>query len=263
MKICMAQMSMTDNMDENLKKSLHFCREASGSDLLIFPEIQLTPFFPQYPGKNVDRYVTNVEDRNVTALCEQAKHSRMFLSPNMFIEEDGKRSDCSLWITPDGQIEGSASMVHIYQGEKFCEKDYYSPSEDGFKVFDTPFGKVGIVICFDRHIPESIRTCSLMGADLVIIPTANTKKEPLEMFEWEIRVQAMQNSVFIAMCNRVGKEDEMEFAGESLVADPCGNLVIKAGDREQLVAADIDLSAARKKKEEIPWLTLRRKELYL
>ena len=123
----------------------------------------------------------------------------MFLSPNMFIEEDGKRSDCSLWITPDGQIEGSASMVHIYQGEKFCEKDYYSPSEDGFKVFDTPFGKVGIVICFDRHIPESIRTCSLMGADLVIIPTANTKKEPLEMFEWEIRVQAMQNSVFIAM----------------------------------------------------------------
>ena len=75
-----------------------------------------------------------------------------------------------------------------------------TPSEDGFKVFDTPFGKVGIVICFDRHLPESIRTCTLKGAQLIIIPTANTLAEPLEMFEWELRVQAFQNNVFVAMC---------------------------------------------------------------
>ena len=63
------------------------------------------------------------------------------------------------------------------------------PSEDGFKVFDTPFGRVGIVICFDRHLPESIRTCALLGAALVIVPTANCKAEPMELFGWEIRVQ--------------------------------------------------------------------------
>ena len=119
-------------------------------------------------------------------------------------------------------------MVHIYQGEKFYEQDYYKPSEDGFQTFDTPYGRVGIVICFDRHIPESIRTCALKGADLVIIPTANTEEEPMELFEWEIRVQAMQNAVFVAMCNRVGREDAMDFAGQSLVADPYGNLVVKA-----------------------------------
>ena len=97
-------------------------------------------------------------------------------------------------------------MVHVFQAPQFYEVDYYTPSEDGFKVFDMPFGRVGIVICFDRHLPESIRTCSLLGAALVIVPTANCKAEPMELFEWEIRVQAMQNSVFVAMCNRVGLE---------------------------------------------------------
>ena len=72
-------------------------------------------------------------------------------------------------------------MVHIAQAENFYEQDYYTPSDDGFKVFDTEFGKVGIVICYDRHLPESIRTCVLKGADLIIIPTANTKSEPMEM----------------------------------------------------------------------------------
>ena len=79
-------------------------------------------------------------------------------------------------------------MEHIAQNKNFYEQDYYTPAKDEFKVFSTPFGKIGIVICFDRHLPENIRTCALKGADLVIVPTANTKAEPMELFEWEIRV---------------------------------------------------------------------------
>ena len=89
----------------------------------------------------------------------------------------------------------------------------------GFKVFETEFGKLGIVVCFDRHYPESIRTEALKGADLILIPTVNTKAEPSEMFEWEVRVQAFQNSTIIAMCNRVGAEGDMDFSGESIVVD--------------------------------------------
>ena len=84
----------------------------------------------------------------------------------------------------------------------------------------------------------------------------------MELFEWEIRVQAMQNSVFVAMCNRVGLEGEMDFAGESLVADPYGSLVCKADDKEQLVTVDLDRSEAVRKQEKIPWLKLRRPEWY-
>lgn len=136
-------------------------------------------------------------------------------------------------------------------------------TDDGFKVFDTPHGKVGIVICYDRHLPESIRTCVLMGAELVIIPTANLTTEPMEMFEWEVRVQAMQNSVFIAMCNRVGTEGELTFAGESIVCDPNGNVIAKAGAEEELLTCDIDLSEAARIRNAKPYFATRRKEFYL
>lgn len=101
-------------------------------------------------------------------------------------------------------------------------------------------------------MPESIRSCALKGADLIIVPTANTKVEPMEMFEWEMRVQAMQNQVFIAMCNRVGTEDKMQFAGESIVIDPRGKVLAKADDREQLLVCDIDLQEV--KKSEAVWI---------
>ena len=154
-------------------------------------------------------------------------------------------------------------MVHIAQAKQFYEQDYYTPSNDGFKVFDTEYGKVGIVICYDRHLPESIRTCTLMGAELIIIPTANTKAEPLEMFEWEIRVQAMQNQVFIAMCNRVGVEGSMEFAGESIVVDPMGNVLTKADHTEQLVVCSVDLEKSALLKKQVPYLGTRRPQWYL
>ena len=152
---------------------------------------------------------------------------------------------------------------NIAQAEQFYEQDYYTPSDDGFKVFNTPFGRVGIVICYDRHLPESIRTCTLMGAQLVIIPTANTKAEPMEMFEWEIRVQAMQNQVFIAMCNRVGKEGDMDFAGESLVVHPSGDVICKADDKERLVCCEIDLAESNAWRAKKPYIPTRRPECYL
>lgn len=262
MKLAMAQMSMSGSMDVNLKKSLRMIETARGCDLLFFPEIQLTPFFPQYPGRNVDAYVLRQEDAPVQALCAAARSAGLYLSPNVYLEQAGRRYDTSLWVNPQGRIEGCAKMVHIAQAHQFCEQDYYTPSDEGFRVFDTPFGRVGIVICYDRHLPESVRTCTLMGADLILIPTANTAAEPMELFEWEIRVQAMQNSVFIAMCNRVGTEDEMEFAGESLIADPNGALVVKAGAEEGLITTELDLLQARVIRSRRPYLATRRPEWY-
>lgn len=185
------------------------------------------------------------------------------MSPNVYLEADGKRYDTSLWIDPCGELKGTAKMVHIAQAEQFYEQDYYTPSPDGFKVFDTPLGKVGIVICFDRHLPESIRTCALMGAQLVIIPTANTEAEPMELFEWEVRVQAMQNQVFVAMCNRVGLENKMDFAGQSIVVHPSGDVIVKADNKQRLVTCDIDLAEVELWRGKRPYISTRRKDMYL
>ncbi len=260
----MAQMRMTDSVTDNLEKTYAFVEQAADSDLLFFPEIQATPFFPQYPAQDVEKY-RFTEDHPAIARLEQAsKEHDLILSPNFYMKgEDGKSFDRNLWITPGEGYVDSASMVHVYQAENFYEVDYYTPSEDGFKVFDTPYGKVGIVICFDRHIPESIRTCALKGADLILIPTANTAEEDMEFFEWEVRVQAMQSGVFLAMCNRVGREGNMTFAGESIVVDPKGNVLLKADDAEQLITLDLDLSEAEAFRKARPWNDLRTPQFYL
>lgn len=263
MKLSLIQMSISKDLNKNLEKSLEFCDKAQGSDLVFFPEIQLCPFFPQYKGKDVSKYCLKENAMEITDFCKKAAQYHYYLSPNVYMELNGKRYDTSLWINPKGKIVDYAKMVHIAQAKQFYEQDYYTPSDDGFKVFDTPHGKVGIVICYDRHLPESIRTCALMGAQLIIIPSANTKAEPMELFEWEIRVQAMQNQVFIAMCNRVGTEGEMVFSGESLVAAPDGSLICKADDKEQILSCEIDLEEATWLREKVPYIATQRKEWYL
>lgn len=262
MKIALAQMSIKKEISENLNKSLHYCDMAKNCELIFFPEIQLTPFFPQYHNINVDSYCMNIESDVLHRFCQKAKEHNYYVSPNLYLELEGEKYDASVWISPEGKIQDIAKMVHIAQNVNFYEQDYYTPADDGFKVFPTPFGNVGIVICFDRHIPESIRTCALKGANLIIVPTANTKAEPMEMFEWEMRVQAMQNQVFIAMCNRVGTEDKMEFAGESIVIGPRGEVIAKADDKEQLLICDIDLDEVKKVRSGVDYLSLRRPGIY-
>ena len=264
MRIGMAQMSMESDIEANFQKSLAFMRDAArqGVDIICFPEVQLTPFFAQYEKIDVSRYVIVKNSRYISEMKSLCKETGIYACPNFYIEENGKRYDMSLLIDDNGSIIGEQKMVHIAQCEYFYEQDYYTPSEEGFQVFDTKFGKIGIVVCFDRHYPESIRTEALRGAELVIIPTANTIAEPSELFQWEVRVQAFQNSVNIAMCNRVGKEDKMVFSGESVVCNYDGDIISVAGLDEILLISEVDLSAALEKRKKKPYTSLRRPDLY-
>ncbi|MGN1023872.1 MAG: carbon-nitrogen hydrolase family protein [Lachnospiraceae bacterium] len=264
MRIALAQMHMTDSREENLRASLEYIGAAkrAGADLVLFPEVQLSPFFAQYPGKEREPFAMTMEDPCVQKILEACRREKIWASPNFYLKQDGKYFDTSLLVDDRGEIAGRQTMVHIAQAPCFYEKDYYTPSEDGFHVFATPFGKIGIVICFDRHYPESIRTEALLGADLVLIPTANTDAEPEEMFQWEVRVQAFQNSVFAAMANRTGREGNMTFDGLSLVCGPDGELLALGGREKELVLADLDLSRAGARRQAKPYTDLRRPEWY-
>lgn len=257
-------MQMSSDMEENYHRSINLIRNAAekGASLICFPEIQLSPFFPQYPDLEVDRFVLKPDSKYIRGIRDACQEHHIFAAPNFYVEEHGKRYDMSMLVDAQGQIIGRQKMVHIAQCDQFYEQSYYTPSEEGFSVFDTPIGRIGIVVCFDRHYPESIRTEALRGADLIVIPTANTTAEPSDLFQWEIRVQAFQNSVNIAMCNRVGREDEMEFSGESMIANYAGEAVAMASTEEELLIADIDLPGASKMRHKRPYTTLRRPNLY-
>ena len=221
MKIALCQMENKGSVQENLEGSLRAVREAAPqhTDLILFPEVQLTEFFPQYPGKDVSRYRVRIDSEIVKAFCDVAREHQIMVVPNLYLEEHGKAYDASLLIQEDGTVTGVQKMGTWAQADKFLSRIIIH-----LPMMDLRWPHDGIwedrsAICFDRHYPESIRTEALMGADLILIPTVNTKAEPSEMFEWELRVQAFHNSVFIAMCNRVGMEGEMDFSGESIIVD--------------------------------------------
>ena len=264
MKIALAQMKVSPDLGTNYRESLRWIREAAekGADLICFPEIQLSPFFPQYPDRNADAYLLRLDHEYIKGICEACREYRVFAAPNLYIEEGEKQYDMSLLIDDLGKIVGKQKMVHIAQLPNFYEQSYYTPSEDGFSVFETRLGKIGIVVCFDRHYPESIRTEALKGADLVIIPTANTIAEPAELFQWEIRVQAFQNSVNIAMCNRTGTEDGMTFSGASIVSNYNGELLALAGSEETLLLSEVDMHGTEMTRKVKAYTSLRRKNLY-
>ncbi len=266
MKLALVQNQNKGSFEKNLEYSIEKIKEAAktGADLVVFPEVHLTEFFAQYPGRDVSSYARDLDSDVVKRFCEVCKEQQIMAVPNIYLRENGACYDASLLIDKNGEILGVQKMVHIAYADKFFETDYYTPSDDGFKVFDTEFGRIGIVVCFDRHYPESIRTEALLGADLILIPTANTLQEPMELFEQEIRVQAFQNCVYVAMANRVGKEDEMDFVGESLVADPEGRTAYKADDSEGIVVVDLgDIRCAGEIREKKPYTSLRRKEWYV
>ena len=265
MRLALVQMPNYGSVKLNLNRSLQAIETASeqGAELVLFPEVQLTEFFPQYQGQDVSKYAVSIDGEIVNRFCDICRKNKISAVPNLYLLENGKTYDASIFIDNHGEIKGIQKMVHVAQAEQFYEQDYYTPSDEGFRVFDTEFGKIGIVVCFDRHYPESIRTETLQGADLILIPTVNTKAEPSIMFEWELRVQAFQNSVILAMCNRIGTEGNMCFSGESIVVDAKGEVLAKADDTEQILYVDIDIQQALKIRNAKPYTQLRRPELYL
>lgn len=264
MKLALCQIAMSDNENENLERQLSALRQAAlhGADLIVYPELQLHRFFPQYEGRDVSDKLLTADHPIIRQFQDACRENRIMAAPNFYLREPSGCFDATLLIGGDGALLGRQKMVHIAQAAQFYEQDYYTPSDDGFLAFDTPHGKIGIVVCFDRHYPESIRTEALMGADLILIPTANTESEPMEMFDWEVKVQAFQSSVAVAMCNRTGTEGDMAFSGRSLVTDANGDTIAQAGSGEELLYADVDMAASARIRNARPYTSLRRTALY-
>jgi beta-ureidopropionase len=259
MRIALAQYAMSTDVSLNLAKAMELTEEAARNhaDLIIFPELCLSPFFPQYAKQQVEQFATSLDGEVVHAFREASRRLNIAASPNLYLRQGEHLYDASLLISRDGSVQGVSKMVHIAQAPGFYEQDYYTSSDTGFRVYDSPLGRIGIVVCFDRHYPESIRTCVLRGAALILIPTANILDEPRDVFDCELRAAAFQNGVFIAMCNRVGAEGDVVFCGESIVVGPTGNVVVKADTSAQLVLADLDLAEAAVARKARPYLSLR------
>jgi N-carbamoylputrescine amidase len=182
-----------------------------------------------------------------------------------FFERDGNTTyDSSPVIDADGALLGVTRMVHITEYACFHEQGYYTPGDRGAPVYRTAAGNIGVAICYDRHFPEYMRALATDGADLVIVPQAGVVGEwPEGLYEAEMRVAAFQNGYYTALCNRVGQEDCLDFAGESCVCDPPGRGVARAGSgRDEILYADVDFARNDQSHARQLFMRHRRPELY-
>ena len=267
MRLALVQQHATHDRDENLRRGLDALKAAAegGAELVCFAELAFEPFYPQTPaGDDPWELAQSIPGPVTEAFSARAAELGVVVVLNLY-ERDGDRCfDSSPVIDADGSLVGRTRMVHITDYACFHEQGYYAPGDTGAPVFDTRVGRIGVSICYDRHYPEYMRALALAGAELVVVPQAGAVGEwPDGLYEAELRVAAFQNGYFTALCNRVGAEERLNFAGESFVCAPDGRVVARAPQGEDHVLfTDIDLSEVAASHARKLFLRDRRPELY-
>ncbi|MEZ5285790.1 MAG: nitrilase-related carbon-nitrogen hydrolase [Vicinamibacterales bacterium] len=267
MRLALVQQHATPDKSANLARGLEALDAAArqGAELVAFAELAFEWFHPQRPASGDVRDLAEPLDGPiVSAFQARARALGVVVVLNLF-ERDGERTfDSSPVIDADGALLGVTRMVHITDYPCFHEQGYYTPGDRGAPVYDTRAGRVGVAICYDRHFPEYMRALALDGADLVVVPQAGSVGEwPEGLYEGEMRVAALQNGYFVALCNRVGAEDCVTFAGESFVCDPNGEVVARAPQGlDHVLLADVDLAACEASHARTLFRRHRRPELY-
>jgi N-carbamoylputrescine amidase len=267
MRVGLIQQHATADLANNLDRGVAAARTAAarGARLIGFAELAFTPFYPQHPARGDVRALAEpVPGPTTDVFTTLARELGVVFVLNLFERDGDATYDCSPVIDADGTLLGRTRMVHITEYPCFHEQQYYGPGNLGAPVFDTAAGRVGVAICYDRHFPEYMRALGLAGAEVVVVPQAGVADEwPAGVFEAELCAPAFQNGYFVALCNRVGAEDRLTFAGESFVCGPEGAVRARAPRGEDAVLiTDVDLAEVPRSHARRVLLKDRRPELY-
>jgi len=176
----------------------------------------------------------------------------------------------SMALVDDGEVRGLYRKAHIPDGPGYEEKFYFSPGDTGFKVWDTRHGRLGVGVCWDQWFPEAARAMALMGADMLLYPTAigneigsQAGNDTADMWRRAMDGHAVCNHLPVAAANRIGTEGDLTFYGSSFVVDHRGRPLAEAGrDTEETLFADLDLDQARADRAGWGLLRDRRPDLY-
>ena len=231
-------------LGENLDRILSRLGEAAtaGAHLVVFPECALSGygFASREEGLSHAVSIDGDEVRQIVAACEQHRYYCVF----GLLERDGSRLFNACVLTGPEGVVGTYRKVHLpHLGIDM----FVDPGDRDFAVHDAGGVRVGMHICYDGGFPEPARVLTLLGADLLVLPT-NWPTHSECAAEHVIPTRAMENNVYAIAVNRVGEESGFRFIGRSSIVDPAGNVLAKAGaDQEEILLADIDPALARRK----------------
>ncbi len=261
-----ANMSKQEAIDKHIKMIADAA--GSGAQVVGLQEIFHGPYFCAEQDPKWYDTAEPEDGPTVSRMREVAReHGIVLIVPWYEEEQPGVYYNTACVIERDGTILGKYRKTHIpHVGPCFWEKFYFKPGNLGYPVWETSVGRIGLIICYDRHFPEVARELGLKGAELVFNPSATV--ESLSRYLWELEqpAHAVANGFWIAASNRVGVEAPLnnnKFYGSSYFCSPRGKIIAQASDSEdEVLVADLDLDEIREVRNTWQFFRDRRPETY-
>lgn len=250
MEIALAQEFLPDDPLDAFQQGLSTIKDAAnaGADLVIFPELSFTPFYPRVPleersEEDLLDLAEPMPGPTTESVAEAAAEYGVVVLFNMLERDEGTTYNTTPVVDADGTVLGCTRMMHVPDYRNCHGSDYYTPGNTGAPVYDTAAGRIGVANGYDRHYPEYLRALAMQDAQFVAVPQAGTSGQwPEGMYKSEIQVGSFQHGFFMGMANRVGQERNVLFDGRSLVTDPSGRVVADAPSGNAIILmASIDL----------------------
>jgi N-carbamoylputrescine amidase len=276
------QHACSANPAENLKKSIALAEKAAkqGAQIICTQELLCSQYFCQSEDHEHFKLAEPIPGPSTKAFQKVAKKHGVVIIASLFEKRaSGLYHNTAVIIDADGSLLGIYRKMHIPDDPLFYEKFYFTPGDTGFRAWDTKFGRIGVLICWDQWYPEGARLTAMQGADILFYPTA-IGWHPKEKAEygvnqhgaWETiqRSHAVANGCYVASINRIGLEkikgvggDGLEFWGQSFVAGTSGQILAKASvDKEEVLIVPVELGKVDVTRTHWPFLRDRRIDAY-
>lgn len=267
-KIALCQLKVVDNKRKNLENAYKIISEAAlnGANMVSLCEMFNCP----YSGKYFLGYGENEDNSETIAMLKAvSRENEIYIIGGSIPEiSEGKIYNTSYVLNPNGNIIAKHRKTHLFDvnienGIRFMESDYLSPGED-ITVFDTPFGKAGLCICYDIRFPEMIRSLVLKGAQIIFVPAAFNMTTGPAHWETLFKARALDNQVYMAGISPARDNNGVYTAyGHSIITNPWGQVINEANDGQDIIYADIDIDYENKVRQELPLLKHRRAGIYI
>ncbi len=276
-KVGLVQMSCTSDKEENLQKAIQQIKKlaADGAQIICLQELFTSLYFCDTEDYENFKLAESIPGATTHTLTSIAAELQVVIIASLFEKRtQGIYHNTTAVIDADGTYLGKYRKMHIPDDPAFYEKFYFTPGDLGYKVFETKFAKIGILICWDQWYPEAARITALMGAEILFYPTAigwatsqdeATNTEQYNAWQTIQRSHAVANGVHVVSVNRVGFEQDgaMKFWGGSFVSNPLGTLLYKAShDQEENAVVEIDTDKTDSYRTHWPFLRDRRIDSY-
>jgi N-carbamoylputrescine amidase len=278
-KLGLIQMSCGVGVDQNLKKALSLIGQAAqrGAQIVCLQELFRSQYFCQKQDATIFDLAEPIPGPSTEALAAVARQHQLVIVGSLFERRDaGIYHNTAVVLDADGSVLGTYRKMHIPDDPLYFEKYYFTPGDQGYRCFDTRYGRIGVLVCWDQWYPEGARLTALQGAKVLCYPTAigwhpseKAQYGDAQHDAWRTiqRAHAIANGVYVAAVNRVGHEGPseggLEFWGSSFVSDPFGVVLSEASNnKEEILVAECDLAHLESVRRNWPFLRDRRIDSY-